>query len=71
MTTPNPWRTLGSRTVYRNTWLKRELLEETGLTAGDWTALGSIDNSNGATTDVAHLFLARNLSAGAPVPPRG
>ena len=47
---------------------KRELLEETGLTAGDWTAIGSIDNSNGATTDVAHLFLARNLSAGPPVP---
>jgi 8-oxo-dGTP pyrophosphatase MutT (NUDIX family) len=47
---------------------KRELLEETGLTAGNWTGLGSIDNSNGATTDVAHLFLARNLTAGQPVP---
>jgi 8-oxo-dGTP pyrophosphatase MutT (NUDIX family) len=47
---------------------KRELLEETGLTAGDWTELGSIDNSNGVTTDVSHLFLARNLTAGAPVP---
>ena len=47
---------------------KRELLEETGLTAGDWSALGSIDNSNGGTTDVAHLFLARNLTAGPPVP---
>ena len=47
---------------------KRELLEETGLTAGDWTTLGSVDNSNGATTDVAHLFLARNLTAGPSVP---
>jgi 8-oxo-dGTP pyrophosphatase MutT (NUDIX family) len=47
---------------------KRELLEETGLTAAEWTALGSVDNSNGATTDVAHLFLARHLTAGAPVP---
>jgi 8-oxo-dGTP pyrophosphatase MutT (NUDIX family) len=47
---------------------KRELLEETGLTARDWTALGSIDNSNGATTDVAHIFLARNLTAGASIP---
>jgi ADP-ribose pyrophosphatase len=47
---------------------KRELLEETGLTARDWTALGSVDNSNGVTTDVAHLFLARNLASGASVP---
>jgi 8-oxo-dGTP pyrophosphatase MutT (NUDIX family) len=139
MTTQNPWRTLSSRTVYRNPWLalredrvirpdgaegiysvvemrpscgivainednqialvgqwryvhnkysleiptggsepdetpldaaKRELLEETGLTAGDWTALGTIDNSNGATTDVAHIFLARNLMAG-PSAPQG
>ena len=137
VTTQNPWRTLGSRTVYRNPWLtlredtviqpdgaegiysvvemrpscgvvainddnqialvgqwryvhnkysleiptggseqgeipldaaKRELLEETGLTAKDWTALGTIDNSNGVTTDIAHLFLARNLTAGAPIP---
>lgn len=43
---------------------KRELREETGLTAEDWTALGSIDNSNGVTTDVAHIFLARNLKSG-------
>ena len=47
---------------------KRELLEETGLTAGDWTALGSVDNSNGVTTDVAYLFLARNLTAGDSIP---
>ncbi len=47
---------------------KRELQEETGLTAAAWTSLGSIDNSNGVTTDVAHLFLARNLTAGAPIP---
>ncbi len=137
MTTQNPWRTLGSRTIYRNSWItlredrvirpdgaegiysvvemrpscgivainednqialvgqwryvhgkysleiptggseqgetpldaaKRELLEETGLTAKDWTALGTIDNSNGATTDIAHLFLARNLTTGPPIP---
>lgn len=129
----NPWRTLGSRIVYRNPWLtlredrvirpdgaegiygvvemlpscgvvaisadnhialvsqwryvhnklsleiptggslegespleaaKRELVEETGLTAKSWIALGTVDNSNGVTTDVAHMFLARNLSSG-------
>ena len=43
---------------------KRELIEETGLTAGDWTDLGAIDNCNGSTTDVAHIFLARNLKSG-------
>jgi 8-oxo-dGTP pyrophosphatase MutT (NUDIX family) len=137
ITMQNPWRTLGSRTIYRNPWLtlredmvirpdgaegiygvveilpscgiaainehnqialvgqwryvhnkysleiptggsergetpldaaKRELLEETGLTARDWTALGTVDNSNGVTTDTAHLFLARNLTTGPPVP---
>lgn len=136
---PNPWRTLGSRIVYRNPWLalredkvlrpdgqegiysvveipqsvgivaidddgsvalvrqwryvhskvsveiptggseaaetplaaaKRELREETGLTAGHWSALGAIDNSNGATTDVANLFLAQELQVG-PVDRQG
>jgi 8-oxo-dGTP pyrophosphatase MutT (NUDIX family) len=131
--TENPWRTVGSRTVYRNPWLsvredrvirpdgaegiygvveiplscgivairddgqialvgqwryvhdkfsleiptggsepgesplaaaQRELAEETGLRAGQWTGLGTVDNSNGVTTDVAHLFLARDLRSG-------
>jgi 8-oxo-dGTP pyrophosphatase MutT (NUDIX family) len=44
---------------------KRELREETGLTAGYWRELGFIDNSNGTTTDVAHMFLAASLEAGA------
>jgi len=43
----------------------RELAEEAGLEAGEWMALGSIDNSNGITTDVSHIFLARAL---APLP---
>ncbi len=134
MTSENPWRTLGSRTVYANSWLRlredavirpdgsegiygvvemnpsvgvvalndrdelalvtqwrytlgrmsveiptggsepsdpgllaaaqRELREETGLSAGRWNELGSIDNSNGVTTDVAHMFLATSLTAG-------
>jgi 8-oxo-dGTP pyrophosphatase MutT (NUDIX family) len=45
---------------------RRELREETGLSAQEWRALGSIDNSNGATIDVAHLFFATRLSAGEP-----
>jgi len=43
---------------------KRELLEETGLTGGEWAALGTIDNSNGAATDVAHLFWPEILRLG-------
>ncbi len=43
---------------------KRELEEETGISAKEWGSLGTIDNSNGATTDVAHLFLATNLKNG-------
>ncbi len=43
---------------------KRELTEETGLVASSWTPLGVIDNSNGATTDVAHMFLAKDLASG-------
>lgn len=40
---------------------QRELREETGLEAEDWIFLGTIDNSNGVTTDVGHLFLATKL----------
>ena len=43
---------------------KRELREETGLSAACWRELGFIDNSNGTTTDVAHMFLATGLEAG-------
>jgi 8-oxo-dGTP pyrophosphatase MutT (NUDIX family) len=39
---------------------RRELLEETGLTASTWTSLGQIRYS--AVTNVGHLFLARNLA---------
>jgi 8-oxo-dGTP pyrophosphatase MutT (NUDIX family) len=47
---------------------KRELQEETGLTAEEWTPLGTIDNCNGVTTDVARLFLARSLKQEADNP---
>jgi 8-oxo-dGTP pyrophosphatase MutT (NUDIX family) len=41
---------------------RRELREETGYNAADWSPMGSVDVNNGITTDVQHLFLARNLS---------
>jgi 8-oxo-dGTP pyrophosphatase MutT (NUDIX family) len=44
---------------------QRELREETGLKARSWHELGFVDNSNGVTTDVAHMFLATGLEAGA------
>jgi len=47
---------------------RRELFEETGLKASRWYGLGTIENSNGATTDIAHLFLATQLTHG-PKPP--
>ena len=39
---------------------RRELLEETGLTASTWLPLGRIRYS--AVTNVGHLFLARDLA---------
>jgi 8-oxo-dGTP pyrophosphatase MutT (NUDIX family) len=47
---------------------QRELREETGLSARTWRELGSVDNSNGVTTDVAHMFLATGLEPGAAAP---
>jgi 8-oxo-dGTP pyrophosphatase MutT (NUDIX family) len=46
---------------------RRELAEETGLAGQDWAAVGTIDNSNGSTTEVTHLFLATGLSMSPPV----
>lgn len=43
---------------------RRELREETGLEAATWSSLGAVDLNNGVTTDVEHLFLARDLRAG-------
>jgi 8-oxo-dGTP pyrophosphatase MutT (NUDIX family) len=43
---------------------QRELREETGLSARSWRELGFIDNSNGVTNDVSHMFLATGLEAG-------
>jgi 8-oxo-dGTP pyrophosphatase MutT (NUDIX family) len=46
---------------------RRELAEETGLAARNWSALGTIDNSNGSTTEVTHLFQATGLTLSPPV----
>lgn len=43
---------------------KRELNEETGVFAKRWKSLGTMDTSNGATDEVAHLFLATDLTNG-------
>jgi 8-oxo-dGTP pyrophosphatase MutT (NUDIX family) len=39
---------------------RRELQEETGFEAHSWEAAGSVDVCNGVTTDVQHLFIARD-----------
>jgi 8-oxo-dGTP pyrophosphatase MutT (NUDIX family) len=41
---------------------KRELREETGYEAREWEPFGSVDVCNGVTTDVQHLFIARELT---------
>lgn len=41
----------------------RELEEETGLVAKDWTPLGSVLTSPGFCDERIHLFLARQLSS--------
>lgn len=40
---------------------RRELVEETGLEAAEWTQLGSIQALNGVADAVEHVFLARSL----------
>lgn len=47
---------------------RRELKEETGFTAARWDYLGCMALSNSATDEVAHLFLARQLTAGEAEP---
>lgn len=43
---------------------KRELVEETGLVARRWSPFGTVENANGITTDITHLYLAGELTAG-------
>ncbi len=44
---------------------RRELREETGLSATEWRAIGVVHVSNSVTDEVAHLFVATGLSEGA------
>lgn len=41
---------------------QRELVEETGLVAREWTAVGRMDALNGIANAPEHVFLARGLS---------
>lgn len=41
---------------------QRELVEEAGYDAAEWTALGSLYSSPGITQETAHYFLARGLT---------
>lgn len=43
---------------------RRELEEETGVSAQEWTALGEITPLPGYSDEVIHLFMARQLSPG-------
>ena len=43
---------------------KRELKEETGITANNWTNIGRIHTSNSATDEEGFIFLAQDLTFG-------
>ena len=47
---------------------RRELREETGLSASRWETLGTLQTSNCFTDEVAHLFLAEGLTRGEASP---
>jgi 8-oxo-dGTP pyrophosphatase MutT (NUDIX family) len=47
---------------------RRELAEETGMTAGQWDDLGHFFSSPGVFTEVIHVFLARGLVPCAAAP---
>ena len=47
---------------------KRELLEETGLTAERWTFLDTFYTSNSITDEVAYIYLAENIRQGKAQP---
>ncbi|MDJ0809719.1 MAG: NUDIX hydrolase, partial [Desulfobacterales bacterium] len=42
---------------------RRELEEEAGVSAGDWSSLGEIMPLPGYSDEIIHLFMARRLTA--------
>ncbi|MEX0811500.1 MAG: NUDIX hydrolase [Chitinophagales bacterium] len=58
----------GDKTVSPVESAKRELLEETGIKAGQWTELLKMVTSNCATSEEAIVFVARDLSFGPAQP---
>jgi ADP-ribose pyrophosphatase len=46
------------------TTAQRELLEETGTNAQNWTPLGAYMSSPGVFTEIVHLYLAQGLRSG-------
>jgi 8-oxo-dGTP pyrophosphatase MutT (NUDIX family) len=46
----------------------RELAEETGVRARQWSSLGLYLPAPGIFTEIIHLYLARDLQIGAPAP---
>ena len=47
---------------------KRELEEEVGLLADDWTLIHELQLSNSASDETGYIFVARNLRQGKPMP---
>lgn len=45
---------------------KRELLEETGYRAGQWACAGALHLAIAYSTEIIHIFFARNLVGGTP-----
>ncbi|HEY8558826.1 MAG TPA: NUDIX hydrolase [Pyrinomonadaceae bacterium] len=45
---------------------KREIKEELGIEADEWTDLGILESDTSITNSTAHLFLARRLKFGEP-----
>lgn len=45
---------------------RRELLEETGYTAGQWAHAGALHLAIAYSTEIIHIFFARRLVAGTP-----
>jgi ADP-ribose pyrophosphatase len=50
---------------------RRELAEEAGVSATEWTPLGRMISSPGVFTEVVHLFLARQLAPARAAPEHG